>query len=364
MPSAIFEAARRALVPMLLIVGLASAGLASAQAASLQPASGDVDLSDFAFHAGGSLPDLKLHYLTLGTPRRDAAGAITNAVVLLHGTTGTAAGFLAPGFADALYGAGQPLDTERWFLVIPDGIGAGGSSKPSDGLRARFPRYGYRDQVRGDLALLERLGVGQPRLVLGTSMGGMQVWLWAEMAQADAFVAIAATPAAISGRNEVWRLMISEAIRRDPDWQGGDYPAEHPPRDWARTAMPLFSIMTSNAEAMQRKAPTRAAAVELVGALARGGETRDANDVLYQFESSYDYDPAGQLGAIRRPLLAINFADDLLNPPELLHLPDGPPFSAALLPAGPGSYGHETLAHAERWAPALARFLAGVPGWR
>ena len=158
--------------------------------------------------------------------------------------------------------------------------------------------------------------------------------------------------------------MIAQAIRDDPDWRGGDYPPEHPPRAWARTAMPLFSIMTGNAEGLQRAAPTRAAANELVTALARRAEARDANDVLYTFESSYDYDPAGATGAIRKPFLAINFADDLLNPAELLRMPTGQPFAAAMLPAGPGSYGHETLAHAERWAPVLAGFLAGVPGWQ
>lgn len=348
----------------LLVAALLAVGLAPAQAAPPQPASGDVELRDFAFDAGGTLPSLRLHYLTLGTPQRDAAGTITNAVVLLHGTTGTAANFLQPGYADALYGPGQPLDTAKWYLVVPDGIGAGGSSKPSDGLRARFPRYGYRDQVRADIEMLKSLGVARPRLVLGTSMGGMQAWLWAETSPADAFAAIATTPAAITGRNALWREMIVQAIRDDPDWRGGDYPRDHPPRDWIRAGMPLFSIMTTNAEVMERRAPTRAAATALVDELERQAASRDANDTLYVFDSSRDYDPAGRIGTIHAPFLALDFADDLLNPPELLHMPSGPPFTVAMLPGGIGSYGHETLAHAERWAPALAAFLATVPSWR
>ena len=346
---------------ILLAATILSAGAASAA----EPQAGDVDIANYAFSDGQTLPSLKLHYLTLGTPRRDASGAIVNAVLLLHGTTGTAEAFLKPRFLQSLYGPGEPLDTDKFFLVIPDGIGAGGSSKPSDGLHAHFPKYGYVDQVRTQHALLEQLGVKRLKLVLGTSMGGMQTFLWAETYPqgADAFVPIAATPAQISGRNEVWREMIAQAIHDDPDWKGGDYPKDHPPQDWIRAAMPLFSIMTSNAEVMQKEAPTRADAVALVNTLEVRAKSRDANDFLYQFESSYDYDPAPRLGAINAPVLTINFADDLLNPPELLHLPTGSNYTNVMIPVGAPTYGHETLAHPEVWKPALAAFLQKLPGW-
>ena len=346
------------------MLGLALASIpALAADTPAKPQGGDVTLANFRFDSGETLPALKLHYLTLGTPKRDAAGAIIDAVLLLHGTTGTADAFLQPRFFEALYGPGEPLDLASHYLIIPDGIGAGSSSKPSDGLHARFPRYGYQDQVRSQHATLEQLGVKHLALVLGTSMGGMQTWLWAETYPqgADAFVPIASTPTQISGRNQVWRQMIIQAIRDDPDWKGGDYSKDKPPRDWIRAAMPLFSIMTTNAEVMQKQAPTREAANKLVDALEARAKSRDANDMLYQFESSSDYDPAPRLGAIVKPLLAIDFADDLLNPPELLHMPVSPAITSVVLPAGPKSYGHETLAHPEVWSPVLADFLTRSP---
>jgi len=196
------------------------AAAATPQAANSQQKPNDafVDVHDFVFDNGESLASLKLHYLTLGTPRRDASGAIVNGVLLLHGTAGSAADLVQTNFFDALYGAGEPLDLSRYFLVIPDVIGAGDSSKPSDGLHAHFPHYGYRDQVRAQRLLLEKIGIGRLKLVLGTSMGGMQTWLWGEMFpnDMDGLVAIASTPAAISGRNMIWREMVSQAIRGDP----------------------------------------------------------------------------------------------------------------------------------------------------
>ncbi len=335
-------------------------------AAEGAPGSGTVTLSNFAFADGETMPALSLHYLTLGTPTRDAAGHVTNAVLLLHGTTGSAAQFTEHGFSDALYGPGQPLDTAKVFLIMPDGIGAGASSKPSDGLHAHFPRYGYRDQVRAAHDMLEQMGVTHLKLVLGTSMGGMQTWLWGETypQASDALVAVASAPAQISGRNMMWRRMVNEAIRADPGWHGGDYPKDAPPHDWTRTAMPLFAIMTGNAERLQEEAPTRAKAIGLVDDAEARGRTADASDYLYTFESSADYDPAPRLGAIVKPLLTINFADDLLNPPDLLGLPKPGNITAAMLPGGPDSYGHQTLRHAARWAPALRAFLDNLPGWR
>ncbi len=306
---------------------------------------------------------LKLHYLTLGTPRRDASGAIANGVLLLHGTSGSAADFAQPAFFDALYGAGEPLDLSRYFLVIPDAIGAGDSSKPSDGLHTHFPHYGYRDQVRAQHRLLERIGIKHLKLVLGTSMGGMQTWLWGEMFpnDIDCLVAIASTPAAISGRNMIWREMISQAIRSDPAWKNGDYPMDSPPKNWIKAVLPLSAIMTGSAEQLQKQAPTRETAIDLVNEMEARGEAFDANDLLYAFESSADYDPAPKLSAIIKPMLTINFADDLTNPPELLHLPTAPNYTAVMFPAGPASYGHMTLAHPAVWASALGSFLQRLP---
>src|SRR6202046_4184555 len=295
------------------------------QAANSRPKPDDafVELHDFVFGDGENLASLKLHYLTLGTPRRDASGAIINGVLLLHGTAGSAADFVQAAFFDALYGAEKPLDLNRYFLVVPDAIGAGDSSKPSDGLHTRFPHYGYKDQVRAQHLLLERIGMKNLKLVLGMSMGGMQTWLWGEMFpnDMDCLVAIASTPAAISGRNMIWREMISQAIRGDPAWKNGDYPKDSPPKNWINAAIPLSAIMTGSAEQLQKQAPTRETAIDLVDDLEARGGAFDANDLLYAFESSADYDPAPKLNAIIKPMLTINFADDLINPPGLLHLP-------------------------------------------
>src|ERR1700677_4627887 len=320
----------------------------SVQAAGSQPQSNDafVELHDFVFGNGETLASLKLHYLTLGTPRRDAGGAIANGVLLLHGTAGSAAVLVQAAFFDVLYGAGEPLDLSRCFLVIPDAIGAGDSSKPSDGLGAHFPHYGYKDQVRAQHLLLEKIGIKHLKLVLGTSMGGMQSWLWGEMFpnDMDCLVAIVSTPAAISGRNMIWREMIRQAIRSDPAWKSGDYPKNAPPKNWIKAVIPLSAIMTGSAGQFQKQAPTRETAIDLVGKLEADGEAYDANDMLYAFESSADYDPAPKLNAIVKPMLTINFADDLTNPPEHLHLPTASNPPDVIFPAGPGSYGQMNIA--------------------
>jgi homoserine O-acetyltransferase len=337
----------------------------SAQSANSQPESNDafVELHGFVFGDGESLASLKLHYRTLGTPRRDTSGAIANGVLLLHGTAGSAADLAQAAFFDALYGAGEPLDLSRYFLVIPDAIGAGDSSKPSDGLRTNFPHYGYKDQVRAQHLLLESLGIKHLKLVLGTSMGGMQTWLWGEMFpnDMDCLVAIASTPAAISGRNMIWREIISQAIRGDPAWKNGDYPKDSPPKNWIKVVIPLSAIMTGSAGQFQKQAPTRETAIDLVGKLEADGEAYDANDLLYAFESSADYDPAPKLNAITKPMLTINFADDLTNPPEHLHLPTASNYTQVMFPGGPASYGHMTLVHPAVWASALGSFLQRFP---
>jgi homoserine O-acetyltransferase/O-succinyltransferase len=322
-----------------------------------------VDLHDFVFSSGESLASLKLHYLTLGTPRLNPSGAIANGVLLLHGTAGSAADLVQADFFDSLYGPGDPLDLSQFFLVIPDAIGAGDSSKPSDGFGAHFPHYGYKDQVRAQHLLLEQMGIKHLRLVLGTSMGGMQTWLWGEIFpnDMDCLVAIASTPAAISGRNMIWREMTSQAIRSDPAWKNGDYPKDSPPRNWIKTAIPLSAIMTGSAEQLQKQGPTRQSAIDLVNKLEADGEAYDANDLLYAFESSADYDPAPHLSVINKPMLTINFADDLTNPPQFLNLPTASNYTAVMIPAGPDSSGHMTLKHPAVWASALQSFLQRLP---
>ena len=351
------------LVPMLATQAAAATQQGSTQAARSHPNPNDAVVRDFVFADGEHLQSLKLHYLTLGKPRRDASGAITNGVLLLHGTAGSSADLVTPAFIDALYGAGEPLDLGHYFLVIPDVIGAGDSSKPSDGLHAHFPRYGYKDQVRAQHQMLEQIGIKHLRVVLGTSMGGMQTWLWGEMYpnDMDCLVAIATTPAAISGRNMVWREMVSQAIRGDPAWQDGNYPKDSPPRNWINAVIPLSAIMTGSAEQLQDQGPTRATAISLVENMETRGEAYDANDMLYDFESSADYDPAPNLHLIDKPMLTINFADDLTNPPQFLNMPTASNYTSVLIPASPDSYGHMNIAHPAVWASAVQSFLQHLP---
>jgi homoserine O-acetyltransferase len=282
------------------------------------PVSADFVLHDFHFASGESLADLRIHYRTIGKPQRDSDGVVRNAVLILHGTTGSGANFLRREFAGELYGSGQPLDASRFYLILPDGIGHGGSSKPSDALKAKFPRYGYRDMIEAQYRLLtEGLKVNHLRLVMGTSMGGMHSWLWGSMHPdfMDALLPLASLPTQISGRNRAWRRLVSDAIRNDPAWEHGDYRTQPPS---LRTAALMVYLMSSNPVERQREGPTREAADKSLDQfLARSVPSMDANDVLYAIESSNDYDPAPGLEQIRARLLAINFADDLINPPEL-----------------------------------------------
>jgi homoserine O-acetyltransferase len=285
---------------------------------STEPLSAAYILRDFRFVSGEVLPELRIHYRTFGEPRRDPNGVVRNAVLILHGTTGSGANFLRREFAGELFRRGQPLDTSRFYLVLPDGIGHGDSSKPSDGLRAKFPRYGYRDMVEAQYRLLtDGLKVNHLRLVMGTSMGGMHTWLWGQMHPEfmDALMPLASLPTQISGRNRAWRRLIIDAIRNDPGWEHGNYRAQPPS---LRTAALVVYLMSSNPVERQKEAPTLTAADQVIDEfVARARKNLDANDVLYAIESSVDYDPARGLDQIRAPLLAINFADDLINPPEL-----------------------------------------------
>lgn len=282
------------------------------------PAEGDFVIRDFRFRSGEVLPELRLHYTTVGTPQKDSAGVVRNAVLIMHGTGGTGRAFLREQFAGVLFGPGQLLDATKYFIILPDGVGHGGSSKPSDGLHARFPRYGYRDMVEAQYRLLtEGLGVRHLRLVMGTSMGGMQTWLWGETYPdfMDALMPLASLPAEIAGRNRMMRRMVTDSIRGDPEWLGGEYKRQ--PRGLTSAIYTLIFMVSSPLQ-WQKQAPTREAADKLFDQLVAGYQKQfDANDMLYQFDASRDYDPVPELEKIRAPLVAVNSADDQVNPPEL-----------------------------------------------
>ncbi len=282
------------------------------------PTEGDFTIRDFKFQSGETLPELRIHYRTLGKPEKDAQGKTTNAVLIMHGTTGSGAQFIRPEFAGELFGKDQPLDATKFFIVLPDGIGHGKSSKPSDGMHAKFPRYGYLDMIEADYRLLtEGLGVNHARLVMGTSMGGMHTWLWGELHPdfMDALMPLASLPTQISGRNRAWRRMVIDAIRNDPSWDGGEYKTQPPS---LRTAAEMLWFMSSNPVLRQKDAPSLAKTDEVLDKFVEQiVKTDDANDVLYALEASHDYDPGPNLEKIQAQLLAINSADDLINPPEL-----------------------------------------------
>jgi homoserine O-acetyltransferase len=337
--------------------------IAGLSASALPPfAEGNVSLKDFRFASGETLPELRVHYRTFGTLECDAHGTARNAVLVLHGTTGSGAQFVRQEFAGELFEPGQPLDATRFFIVLPDGIGHGQSSKPSDGLHARFPRYGYRDMVEAQYRLLtEGLGVDHLRLVIGTSMGGMHTWLWGELHPGfmDALMPLACLPTQISGRNRVWRRVIIDAIRSDPEWKGGEYSTQPPS---LRTAAEALFFMGSNPVVRQREMPTLERSDEVLDAfVAREVKTLEANDVLYALEASRDYDPGPGLGKIEAPLLAVNSADDLINPPELgilereiRRVPRG---LAVVLPFSETTRGHGTHTLAALWKRYLAELL-------
>ena len=327
----------------------------------LHPQSGNYVIRDFHFSDGQTLPEVRIHYTTLGRLERDVQGHATNAVLLLHGTTGSGQVFLSPLMKRELFVPGAPLDAQRYFIVMPDNLGHGGSSKPSDGLRGRFPHYGYTDGVEAAHRMLaDGLHINHLRLILGTSMGGMQAWMWGERypQMMDALMPIVSQPVAIAGRNWLWRQIIIGAIRNDPDWHGGEYTVN--PTQWTR-AMPLFALMTGNPARMYATAPDRAASVRMYDTLVEQATKEDANDVLYAFESARDYDPEAQLAQIRAPLFAVNFRDDLVNATDLgvmqklvKNVPNGRYVEA---PESEYTYGHMTLAHPEVWKPYLIELL-------
>lgn len=354
-----------AVVGLVLVLALpARAGQPPAYPA---PVEGTFIVRDFRFASGETLPELRLHYRTIGQPVRDARGRVVNAVLILHGTGGSGAQFLQPQFAGELFGPGQLLDAARHFIVLPDNIGHGRSSKSSDGLRLKFPRYGYEDMVRAQHRLLtEHLGVNHLRLVMGTSMGGMHTWMWGYLFPdfMDGLVPLASVPTAIVGRNRVWRKMLMDAVRDDPAWQGGEY--REPPVQGLRAAIRLQLLMSSAPLAWQKDLPTREQADAFAAAeVERRVRTLDANDMLYYFDASRDYDPSPHLGKIVAPVLAINSADDQINPPELglmeALMPKVPRGTYVLVPASDRTRGHSTHTWAVFWRDHLAAFLKSLP---
>jgi homoserine O-acetyltransferase len=327
------------------------------------PVEGDYTIRGFKFQSGETLPELRLHYRTIGKPEKDAQGKTTNAVLIMHGTTGSGAQFVPrPEFADELFAKGQPLDATKFFIILPDGIGHGKSSKPNDGLHAKFPHYGYLDMVEAQYRLLtEGLGVNHARLVMGTSMGGMHTWLWGELHPdfMDALMPLASLPTQISGRNRAWRRVIIDAIRNDPAWNGGEYKTQPPS---LRTAAQMLWFMSGNPVLRQKEAPTLTKTDEVLDKFVGGiVKTDDANDVLYALEASHDYDPGPNLEKIRAPLLAINSADDLINPPELgilereiKRVPHG---RAIVVPLSDKTRGHGSHTVASLWKDELMKLL-------
>lgn len=351
-----------------LAAATAVAVLACGSVAAAQPSlptviEGDWTTRDFATTGGGVLAELKMHYRTLGTPVRDAEGRVTNAVLVLHGTGGTGAQFLSPQFAE-LFGPGQPLDAARYYIILPDNLGHGASSKPSDGLRARFPEYGYADMVEAQRRLLvEGLNVDRLRLIFGTSMGCMHAFVWGEAHPdfAQALMPMACQPTAIVGRNRLWRSMLKDAIRADPAWRGGDYEAQ--PVQGLRTAVDLLILAGSAPMAMQKDLPTADAADEWMTAqIARRLPPLDANDLWYQVNASWDYDPSAGLEKISAPVTWINSADDFINPPELgLSEQFAPRIrngTYRLIPNSPDGKGHGTHTWARFWKDDLIALLA------
>jgi len=342
-------------------------GIATAASAQETPAlpthEGDLTVHDFKFRSDETLNELKLHYTTLGAPSRDARGRVTNAVLILHGTGGDGHQFLRPQFAGVLFAPGGLLDPARYFIILPDDIGHGKSSKPSDGMHAHFPQYDYDDMVQAEyLVVTKGLKVNHLRLVMGTSMGCMHSFVWGETYPdfMDALMPLACLPVQIAGRNRIWRKMTIDAIRDDPAWMGGEYRSE--PLEGMRAATDLLIIAGSAPIQMQKTAPTRDAAdAWLDDAMSKDLATLDANDFLYQVASSRNYDPSGALDKIKAPVMWINSGDDFINPPELGIAQEEVKKLAhgrfVLIPASDQTHGHGTHTWAAVWKDHLAELL-------
>jgi homoserine O-acetyltransferase len=339
----------------------------AATALSAQGTQADYVARNFRFTTGETLPEVRIHYTTIGTPRKDARGVTRNAVLILHGTGGTGRGrFVGRGWAGELYGAGQPLDTTKYFIVLPDNLGHGASSKPSDGMRAKFPKYTYDDMVTLQHQLLtEGLGVNHLRLVMGTSMGCMHSWVWLYTYAdfMDGAVPLACAPTPIVGRNRMIRAAIINALRGDPEYNDGNYTR---PLVGMKAAQGFLWVMGTAPLNNHRQAPTRAAADSLLVATEeRGTRTTDPNDMIWYFDASREYDPSKHLDAVKAPILHINSADDFVNPPELNNVE---PYLATLkhakfvlIPTSEQTRGHGTHSLPAIWGNYFKEFLAGLP---
>ena len=353
-----------------LFVALAVA-LSQAQASAPQqlktdhptPREGDYVVHDFRFQSGETLPGVRMHYTTLGSPVKDARGHTTNAVLILHGTGGSGKTFLRPIFAGVLFGPGQLLDASKYYLIIPDNVGHGKSSKPSDALHARFPQYDYADMVALQHELVEKgLGVDHLRLVMGTSMGCMHSWMWGENypAEMDALMPLACLPVQIAGRNRIWRKMVMDGIRQDPEWKNGDYTTE--PRSGIEIGVDFLMIAGSAPLPMQKELATREAADEYLDVTRkRMMADLDANDLLYAVSASRDYDPSAKLGTIQAPVMFVNSADDFINPPELgiaeRSIQQVKKGKFVLIPASEKTHGHGTHTWAAVWEQYLKELM-------
>jgi homoserine O-acetyltransferase/O-succinyltransferase len=336
--------------------------LAAHQSVTPLPTEGDFVVHNFQFHSGESMAEVRLHYTTLGKPVKDGLGRTTNAVLILHGTGGTGHQFLAPYFAGELFNAGQLLDASRHYIVLVDGLGHGKSSKPSDGMHAHFPQYDYDDMVALHYKLLtDGLGVNHLRLIFGTSMGCMHSWVWGERYSdfMDALMPMACLPVQIAGRNRVWRKMVMDGIRNDPEWKGGEYTT--PPLNALRIAEDFLIIAGSAPLRMQKTYPTRDAADIYLNEFFSRPVTIDANDFLYQVNASRNYDPSPGLENIKAQVMYINSGDDFINPPELgiaerevKRVKNG---KFVLIPASAETFGHGTHTHASFWKQYLAELL-------
>jgi len=344
-------------------LAILAAPIASAQAVKLTPKEGDYVVRDFKFRTGETLAELRLHYATLGTPHRNARGEIDNAVLIMHGTGGDGKQFFRPQFADVLFAPGGLLDPAKYFIILRDGIGHGKSSKPSDGLHAKFPRYDYDDMVAADHELLTKgLNVTHARLIMGTSMGCMHSFVWGETYPEfmDALMPLACLPTEIAGRNRTWRALVIQAVKNDPAWKGGEYTTQ--PVEALRTAAALQLVAGGAPIVMQKDYPTREAADAYAKSYTDNYlKTVDANDLIYQFDASRTYDPSKGFEKIKAKLVWVNSADDFINPPELglaeqfaTRLKTG---KFVLIPASAETHGHGTHTWAALWKGHLEALL-------
>jgi len=348
---------------MIGLFALIAAQAANPPARSWPTHEQNVTLRDFRFHDGEVLPSVRMHVTTLGTPHRNAAGQIDNAVMVLHGTGGDGKQFLRPQFADELYGPGQPLDISRTYVILPDNLGHGGSSKPSDGMRMHFPKYDYADMIAAQHRLLtEGLGITHMRLIMGTSMGCMHSFMWGETYPdfASALMPLACEPIEIAGLNRMWRQLAINGIEADPAWQAGNYKSE--PMMGLRAAENLLFVAGGASLYYQAQYPTRAAASAYAeGRVAEGIKHLDANDLIYQLDSSRTYNPWPQLQRIKVPLTWINSADDFINPRNLPvpaeALKRMPTAKFRLIPETVETHGHGTHTWAKFWKADLSALL-------